>query len=89
MLSQCTFPQFDAIPYFKKPSKDADNELERYLSAPVEFGVTNPLEWWWARRREYPRLSKMALGHLSIPGELNTSYLCLYAHEIGRRTPHG
>jgi hypothetical protein len=29
--------------------------------------VTNPFQYWWERRKDYPRLSRMALDLLSIP----------------------
>ncbi|KAF6515108.1 hypothetical protein HZS61_005014 [Fusarium oxysporum f. sp. conglutinans] len=29
--------------------------------------VTDPIQYWWERQRDYPRLSRMALGLLSIP----------------------
>ena len=43
------------------------HELERYLAIPIE-DTDNPLLWWAERRALYPRLSRMALDYLSIPG---------------------
>ncbi|PIL29407.1 hypothetical protein GSI_09459 [Ganoderma sinense ZZ0214-1] len=41
------------------------DELERYLSIPIE-DTANPLLWWADRRALYPCLSCMALDYLSI-----------------------
>ena len=43
------------------------DELEQYLEHPVE-NVKNPFAWWSKNRVLYPRLSRMALNYLSIPG---------------------
>jgi hAT family C-terminal dimerisation region len=44
------------------------DEIARYLSAPTE-ATLDPLLWWTERKDIYPRLSRMALDYLSIPGE--------------------
>lgn len=44
------------------------DELTRYLSTPSE-PVDNPIAWWYNHRHIYPRLSRMALDYLSIPGK--------------------
>lgn len=44
------------------------NELDEYLSQPIE-NVCDPITWWWEHRHVYPRLSAMALDYLSIPGK--------------------
>ena len=42
------------------------DEYEEYIRmAPVP--CEKPLEWWGARREEYPRLSRLAFNLLSIP----------------------
>lgn len=46
---------------------EAPNELDDYLSQPVEK-VRDPITWWWEHRVLYPRPSVMALDYLSIPG---------------------
>jgi hypothetical protein len=53
------------------PPKPADlgSELDRYLNADVEH-VANPIAWWCEHRGTYPRLSRMALDYLTIPGIL-------------------
>ena len=52
-----------------------DEELSQYLDASryaVKAGETFcPLQWWQQRVDTYPRLSRMALDYLSIPGELS------------------
>jgi hypothetical protein len=45
-----------------------DKELTRYLAAPPEATV-NPLRWWFEHQPIYPRLSRMALDYLSVPGK--------------------
>ena len=50
-------------------SADRD-EYESWLSDPDATNdplTTDPLRYWWERRNEYPRLSRMALDLLSIP----------------------
>lgn len=47
-------------------SIEAPNELDEYLSQPLEK-VRDPIAWWWEHRVIYPRLSVMALDYLSIP----------------------
>lgn len=50
----------------KSRTGEAD-EFDRYLSTPPE-PVDNPIAWWYERQEMYPRLSRMALDYLSIPG---------------------
>ena len=46
------------------------DELEEYLSQPVErIKIPDVMKWWWDKRVVWPRLSRMALDYLSIPGE--------------------
>jgi hypothetical protein len=59
---------FDNMPTVSGPAKVAlTDELTRYFAAPTE-PAPNPLLWWAERRAVYPRLSRMALNYLSIPG---------------------
>ena len=44
------------------------DELDRYLSTDPEH-VLDVLVWWYEHKGTYPRLSRMALDYLSIPGE--------------------
>lgn len=47
---------------------DSDrDELNDYLESPVD-PTKDALAWWHARRLQFPRLSRMALDYLSIPG---------------------
>ena len=48
-------------------STELSSELERYLSTDPEH-VSNVLVWWYERRAVYPRLHRMALDYLTIPG---------------------
>lgn len=45
------------------------DELTEYLLQPLE-SVRDPIVWWWDHRMVFPRLSRMALDYLSIPGML-------------------
>lgn len=57
-------------PSVSEPDQTAHShsEAERYLSQPTEY-TADPLGWWHERRATYPRLSRMALNFLTIPGE--------------------
>jgi hAT family C-terminal dimerisation region len=48
---------------------DLRDELDRYLSTDPEH-VTDAIAWWYEKRTVYPRLHRMALDYLTIPGEL-------------------
>ena len=52
----------------------SNDELDLYLKAEPE-AVSNPIQWWHTRRRLFPRLSRMALDYLTIPGTYNGFYL--------------
>lgn len=43
------------------------DELTHFLAVGIEQ-VDDPIVWWQRRTREYPRLSRMALDYLTIPG---------------------
>lgn len=58
------FEKLARAPLEKDAIKD---ELKRYLSDKREQ-VVDAVEWWYARRKTYPRLSRMALDYLTIPG---------------------
>ncbi len=50
---------------------ELQGELDRYLATdPVH--VTDALAWWYEQRHVYPRLHRMALDYLSIPGTLKS-----------------
>jgi hypothetical protein len=53
------------------------DELRLYLSTPPE-DVSHPLRWWYERRLVYPRLYRMALDYLSIPGLFTHSRLWFF-----------
>jgi hypothetical protein len=60
---------FDDLPALSAPSKsDLRDELDRYLSTDPEH-VTDSVAWWYEKRFVYPRLHRMALDYLTIPGK--------------------
>ena len=60
---------FDDLPALAAPPEsDLRDDLDRYLSTDPEH-VTDPLAWWYENRAVYPRLHRMALDYLTIPGE--------------------
>jgi len=74
VLTQSTFQPaanvFDTLTALAPPRvTDLRTELDCYLAADVEH-VTDALVWWHEHRVTYPRLSRMALDYLTIPGEL-------------------
>ena len=59
---------FDSLPSLSAPQRLQHSELEKYLNMDPE-AVEDPLLWWFEHKHVYPRLSRMALDYLSIPGE--------------------
>lgn len=59
---------FDSLMDTSPTSFSDDDELQRYLATDVE-DVKDGLMWWYDKRAIFPRLSRMARGYLSIPGE--------------------
>jgi hypothetical protein len=59
---------FDSLPSLSAPQLSQRSELEKYLNLDTE-AVEDPLVWWFEHKHVYPRLSRMALDYLSIPGE--------------------
>jgi len=52
------------------PQSDLRDELDRYLSTDPKH-VTHALAWWYEKWAVYPHLHRMALDHLTIPGEFH------------------
>ena len=48
------------------------DELEKYLSTERELHINDSLLWWHEQKHVYPRLSRMALDYLFIPGILSS-----------------
>ena len=48
-------------------SSELHDKLDRYLTSNPEQ-VTDVCQWWYERRVAYPRLHRMALDYLTIPG---------------------
>ena len=44
-------------------------ELDHYLKSARVKDVKDPLQWWIMNRASYPRLSRMAIDFLVIPGK--------------------
>ena len=66
---------FDDLPSLKpSEAKEPQDELEIFLSTERDLNVKDGLRWWVERKHLYPRLSRMALDYLSIPGKF---VLCL------------
>ena len=59
---------FDNLPALVTPQEVVHDELEKYLKGDPE-DVQNALVWWFEHKNVYPRLSRMALDYLSIPGK--------------------
>jgi len=60
---------FDDLPALSAPAaSELRDELDRYLSTDPEQ-VTDVCQWWYERKAEYPRLHRMALDYLTIPGK--------------------
>lgn len=50
-------------------SSIAKNEMERYLSEPVDVDIENllPIKWWQEHKTLYPTLYRFALQYLCCP----------------------
>lgn len=55
------------------------DELKHYLAADVEL-VKDAVSWWQGKRQKYPRLSRMAIDYLNIPGSSTASLECLLTY---------
>jgi hypothetical protein len=67
---------FDHLPALVQPKTIPSlNELTAYLNADTE-NVTDVIAWWNGHRKTYPRLSRMALDYLTIPG------MCIFIYLI-------
>ncbi len=65
----CVQNIFKNLSYSITPDKNNfRDEIDRYLGAKRE-APDNVLQWWIDRRQEYPRLSRMAIDYLTIPGK--------------------
>ena len=54
---------------------ELDDELAKYLSTPRDLSVKDGLRWWYDCKHLYPRLHRMAMDYLSIPGKF---FLCIF-----------
>lgn len=68
--SSSTKSIFDELPALSAPPKsDLRDELDHYLNTDPEH-VTDAITWWYEKCFVYPRLHRMVLDYLTIPGEL-------------------
>lgn len=51
-----------------EPTRNDHDELDRYLNTDVDRKVDDPIVWWLDHQHMYPRLSRMALDFLTVPG---------------------
>jgi hypothetical protein len=59
---------FDGLAALAAPAEnELCDDLHRYLNADVE-DVRDPIAWWQGKRTAFPKLSRMALDYLTIPG---------------------
>ena len=59
---------FDNLPTLTAPLRtELSDDLKRYLAADPEH-TDDVVQWWIERRNTYPKLYRMALDYLSIPG---------------------
>lgn len=72
MISQASKKDniFDLLPALAAPKRTVTDELTSYLTTECEH-VPNVITWWHEHRKTYPRLSRMALDYLTIPGTFN------------------
>jgi hypothetical protein len=59
---------FDHLPALAPNPATSINKLDAYLTTDIE-NVTDVIAWWHGHRKTYPRLSRMALDYLTIPGK--------------------
>jgi len=67
LTSPRQIPSLKTLEYIPMDGIEEVDELDEYLSLPIER-VRDPLAWWWEHRHTYPRLSAMAFDFLSAPG---------------------
>jgi hypothetical protein len=59
---------FDNLAALATPKySELRDELDRFLSTDVE-AVEDVIQWWIEHKAMYPRLSRMAIDYLTIPG---------------------
>lgn len=67
-LIQASKNMFDNLLSAKPTAPAGDDEVTLYLEEKVE-NVGDPIAWWLTQRDRFPRLSRMALDYLLIPGK--------------------
>jgi hypothetical protein len=51
-------------------NEDERDELDSYFDAPRIGLDADPVQWWYTRKAEYPRLYQLARDIMSIPGKI-------------------
>jgi len=70
---------FDDLPALRAPkATKMRDEFESYLSTNRDLQVDDGLVWWHERKHIYPRLYRMAMDYLSIPGKLPRLLFLMY-----------
>jgi hypothetical protein len=60
---------FELLVFDQGPDDDMNmDKLDTYFEAPRILYHANPVQWWYARKAEYPRLYRFARDIMSIPG---------------------
>lgn len=60
---------------YKRRERVSIDELAEYFKlVPEDFDACDPIEWWWARRFQFPNLHRFALDMLSIPGAFSLTF---------------
>jgi hypothetical protein len=53
--------------------EEDNDELTRYFDAPRAPSHSDPVDWWFARKWEFPRLYRFARDIMSIPGKFRAA----------------
>lgn len=64
--------------------EDEGDELARYFDAPRASSETDPVQWWFTRRTESPRMYCMARDLMAIPGVSCTLFLIFFYVDISK-----
>jgi hypothetical protein len=55
------------------------DEMNLYLNTEPE-NVADPIQWWYEKRKTYPRLHQMAIDYLTIPGVCLAIRVFIFTH---------
>lgn len=79
--AQITENIFDNLPSLGplRRSTAVIDELQLFLSRKPEH-VTDAVQWWYENRKTYPRLYRMALDYLTVPGKHHSDRTLPFTH---------